>query len=110
MDRAVTPGPRDELTSDGRTSGDLVEGRARHFICLDPRRALDHRLERLDHAGIHAAGIRVRVFFYIPHADADRVCSARGDERDFVLEALLVPKYRNDVLVEELGERCRAPR
>src|SRR5438105_4071609 len=93
-----------------RASGDLVEGRVRHLIRLHPRRALKHLLQRLEDGGIRATRIRLCVFFQIPHADANRVCSARGDERDFVLEALLLPKHRNDVLVEELGERCRVPR
>src|SRR5436309_7559769 len=109
---AVAPtGPIDDVSASGRrASGDLVEGRVRHLIRLHPRRALDHLLQRLEDGGIRATRVPLCVFFQIPHADANRVCSARGDERDFVLEALLLPKHRNDVLVEELGERWRVPR
>src|SRR5205814_2858699 len=108
--RAPGPMGRTEVSgSDSRSGGGLVEGRARHFVQVYLRRTFDHLLQRLDHAGIRAAGIRLRVFFQIPHADADRVCSARGDESDFVLEALLLPKDRKDVVVEDPGELCRAP-
>src|SRR5438093_9242912 len=59
-----------------RASGDLVEGRVRHLIRLHPRRALDHLLQRLEDGGIRATRIRLCVFFQIPHADANCVCSA----------------------------------
>src|SRR5438093_1810308 len=75
---AVAPtGPIDDVSASGRrASGDLVEGRVRHLIRLHPRRALDHLLQRLEDGGIRATRIRLCVFFQIPHADANCVCSA----------------------------------
>src|SRR5436309_11912156 len=86
----------------------LVEGRVAHLVRLHLRRAFDDLRQRLDHAGVGAAGVRLCVLFLIPHADADRVRSARGNEGDLVLEALLFTKNGNDVRVEELGELCCA--
>src|SRR5436190_14898251 len=109
--RPWPPCQQTDLWSSGsRASGDFVEGRVGHLIGLHLRRPLYHRLERLEHTWIRGAGIRLRVFFQIPQTDADRVTSAGGDQRDFVLEALLLPKGGNDVLGEELGERRRVTR
>src|SRR4029453_5214600 len=96
--------------SSSRARGDLVEGRVRHLVRLHSRRALHHLLQRLKDTGIRATAICLCVFLQIPHTDADRLSSALGDERDFVLEAFLLPQHRNHVFVDELCEFCGAPR
>jgi hypothetical protein len=48
------------------------------------------------------------VILHVPHADADRLPSAGGEERDFVLKALLFSEHGNYVLVEEPCELSSA--
>src|SRR5438876_791721 len=80
------------VASGRRASGDLVEGRVGHFVGLHLRRAFDNLRQSREHAGVDATGVRLCAFFQIPHADTDRVRSARGKERELVLKALLFAK------------------
>src|SRR5437762_1981689 len=96
--------------SGSRASCDLVEGRVGHLIRLDLRRTLYDLLEHFEHIGICATGIRLCVFFLIPHTDANRIRFSRSDEHEFVLGTLLLSKHGNEVLVEEPSELRGATR
>src|SRR5437773_2690995 len=96
------------VASGRRATGDLVEGRTGHLVGLHLRRTVDNLRQRLEHAGVCLTGVRICAVFQIPHADADRVHSARGNEGDLVLKALLLAEHGDDVLVDQLSELCRA--
>src|SRR5207249_11953287 len=46
----------------------------------------------------------VRVLFPIPQTDRHRFGAVRGEERNLVLEAILLPKQGQDVLLERPGK------
>src|SRR2546430_5608369 len=87
-----------------RSSGDLVNRRVGDFIGLKLRSPLDELSQRLQLLLIARAAVGLRVLPRLPEADRDRFRSARVEERHFVLEALLLPKYGKYFLLEGLGE------
>src|SRR3989441_1440912 len=84
--------------------GDLVEGRVRNLVGLNPRCSLNHLRQTRQHLRIDVAAIVVRVLFPIPQTDRNRFGAVRGNERNLVLEAILSPKQGQDVLLERLAE------
>src|SRR5256885_17069352 len=84
--------------------GDLVEGRVRSLVGLNLRCSLNHLRQARQHLRIDVAAIVVRVLFPIPQTDRNRFGAVRGNERNLVLEAMLFPKQREDVLLERLGK------
>src|SRR3989442_13394391 len=84
------PTTKDLLASDWLPSGDLVPGRVGNLRGLDLRSSLNHLRHGLQHFWIGSAAIRFRVLLLLPQTDSDRFPSFRGDERELVLEALLV--------------------
>src|SRR6202171_6708725 len=87
-----------------RASGDLVEGRVGDLIILKLRSSFDDLSQRLQHVRIARAAVGFRVLFRVPEADRIRLRSARDDERDFVLETLLLSEQGKDFLFQRLGE------
>src|SRR5437667_7068497 len=84
--------------------GDLVEGRVRHLVRLNLRCSLHHLRQARQHLRIDVAAVVVRVLFAIPQTDRNRFGAVRGNERNLVLEAMLLPKQGQDVLLERLAE------
>src|SRR5712691_6815542 len=84
--------------------GDLVEGRVRHLVGRNLRCSLNHLRQARQHLRIDVAVIVVRVLFPIPQTDRNRFGAVRGEERNLVLEASLLPKQRQDVLLERPGK------
>src|SRR5437899_4953335 len=84
--------------------GNLVEGRVRHLVGLNLRCSLNHLRQGRQHLRINVAVIVVRVLFPIPQTDRNRFGAVRGEERDLVLEAGLLPKQGQDVLLEGPGK------
>src|SRR2546430_5185106 len=84
--------------------GDLVEGRVRHLVGLNLRCSLNHLRQARQHLRIDVAVIVVRVLFPIPQTDRNRFGAVRGEERNLVLEAGLLPKHGQDVLLEGPGK------
>src|SRR5882724_13039125 len=71
--------------------GDLVEGRVRHLVGVNLRCSLNHLRQARQHLRIGVAVIVVRVLFPIPQTDRNRFGAVRGEERNLVLEAILLP-------------------
>src|SRR5213083_415472 len=84
--------------------GDLVEGRVRHLVGLNLRCSLNHLRQGRQHLRINVAVIVVRVLFPIPQTDRNRFGAVRGEERNLILEAGLLPKQGQDVLLEGPGK------
>src|SRR3989442_6571 len=84
--------------------GDLVEGRVRHLVGLNLRCSINRLRECRQHLRIDVAVIVVRVLFPIPQTDRNRFGAVRREERNLVLEAILLPKQGQDVLLERPGE------
>src|SRR2546429_7195895 len=81
-----------------------MEGRVRHLIGRNLRCSLNHLRQARQHLRIDVAVIVVRVLFPIPQTDRNRFGAVRGEERNLVLEAILLPKQGQDVLLERPGE------
>src|SRR2546426_6960573 len=77
--------------------GDLVERRVRNLVVLNLGRSFNHLRETLQDFGIGVAAIVVRVLFPIPQTDRDRFGAVGGEERDLVLEAVLLAQHGQDV-------------
>src|SRR5881392_3159946 len=84
--------------------GDLVEGRVRNLVRLNLRRSLHDLRQARQHLRIDVAVIVVRVLFPIPQTDRNRFGAVRGEERNLVLETMLLPKQGQDVLLERPGK------
>src|SRR5213594_499936 len=104
-------GNRPELRAAGPTGRphlvactDLVEGRVRNLVGLNLRCSLNHLRQARQHLRIDVAAIVVRVLFPIPQTDRNRFGAVRGEERNLVLEAILLPKQGQDVLLEGPGK------
>src|SRR5712692_5072976 len=76
--------------------GDLVECRVRNLVVLNLGRSFNHLRESLQDFGVGVAAIVVRVLFRIPQTDRDRFGAVGGEERDVVLEAVLLAQYGQD--------------
>src|SRR5438876_12144938 len=70
--------------------GDLVEGRVRNLVGLNLRCSLDHLRQARQHLRIDVAAVVVRALFPIPQTDRNRFGAVRGNERNLVLEAILL--------------------
>src|SRR5712691_3884706 len=77
--------------------GDLVECRVRNLVVLNLGRSFNHLRESLQDFGVGVAAIVVRVLSAIPQTDRDRFGAVAGEERDLVLEAVLLAQYGQDV-------------
>src|SRR5258707_11327671 len=89
----AAPPTKEPLSASRRdASGDLVEGRIGNLVGANLRCSLNHLRQGLQHSWIGIAAIGLGVLFLIPQTDSDGFRSPRGDERDFVLEAFLLPK------------------
>src|SRR2546430_15110813 len=84
--------------------GDLVEGRVRNLVRLNLRCSVHHLRQARQHLRIDVAVIVVRVLFPIPQTDRNRFGAVRGEERNLVLETMLLPKQGQDVLLERPGK------
>src|SRR5256885_10439823 len=84
--------------------GDLVEGRVRNLVRLNLRCSLHYLRQARQHLRIDVAVIVVRVLFPIPQTDRNRFGAVRGEERNLVLETMLLPKQGQDVLLERPGK------
>src|SRR3989442_12164959 len=84
--------------------GDLVEGRVRNLEGLNRRCSLNHLRQARQHLRIDVAAIVVRVLFPIPQTDRNRFGAVRGNERNLVFEAILLPQQGQNVLLERLGK------
>src|SRR6185436_4360709 len=85
-------------------SRDLMEGRVQNFVAVHLWRALNDLRQTLEYLGIGVAAVLIRALLAIPQADGERILAARPDERDLILEAILLPQHGQDVLLERLGE------
>jgi hypothetical protein len=83
---------------------DVVEGGVRYLQVLNLRGPVQHFPEGLHHFWVSSSAIGVRVLLCIPETDSHRIPVAWDNKRDFVLEALLLPKQGNDLLLTCLGE------
>jgi hypothetical protein len=79
--------------------GDLVPGRVGNLRGPNLRSAFNHVRHGLQHCWIGSPAIRVRVLFLVPQTDGDRFLPVRGNEREFIPEAVLFPKEGNDFLL-----------
>src|SRR5260370_16628377 len=100
------PAPhRTALLALGRhCDGDLVEGRVGNLVRFNLWSSLNHSRQDFPHLGIRFAVVGFRVLPVIPQTDSERFRSARDDERDFVLESLLLSKQARNVLFLPLGK------
>ncbi len=60
-------------------------------------RSFNYLRETLQDFGIGVAAVVVRVLSPIPRTDCDRFGAVGGEERDLVLEAVLLAQYGQDV-------------
>src|SRR5713226_10518407 len=81
-----------------------MECRISDVIGFNLRSSLDCRGEKLRHFRIRAAVVSLGILCLVPHTDSERLPSALGDKRNFVLESFLFSKQRKDVLLQPLGE------
>src|SRR6266581_1340910 len=68
-----------------------------NLVVLNLGRSFKHLRESLQDFGVGVAAIVVRVLFPIPQTDRDRFGAVAGEERDLVLEAVLLAQYGQDV-------------
>src|SRR5712664_1547124 len=92
----------DTSASSRDSSGDLVEDRVANLIGAYLRNSLNHFPQGLQHSCIGIGAIDVGVLFLIPQTDSDGFRAPWGDERHFVLEALLLPKQGKGLLFDQL--------
>src|SRR5437667_407263 len=83
---------------------DLVEGRVGNLVRLDLRRALDDLRKTPQQGGICVATVGLRVLLLLPQADGQHVLAILRDERDLVLEAVLLAQHGQNVRFEHPGE------
>src|SRR3989442_6766635 len=68
-----------------------------NLVVINLGRSFNHLRETLQDFGIGVAAIVVRVLFPIPQTDRDRFGAVGGEERDLVLEAVLLAQNGQDV-------------
>src|SRR2546427_12603246 len=74
------------------------------LLILNLGRSFNHLRETLQDFGIGVAAIGVRVLFPIPQTDRDRFGAVGGEERDLVLEAVLLAQHGQDVCFQRPRE------
>src|ERR1043166_6966018 len=88
----------------GWFSGDLGGSRIADFEVLHSRGAFDHLRQHLQNILVLLAVVSLRVLFLIPKTDGDRLVAFRGDERDLILESLLLPEHGDNIVLERAGK------
>src|SRR5579864_577535 len=95
------------LASGCHESRPLLQGRVGNLKVSDLRSTVYHFRQGLQHFWIAAAKIGFRVLFLVPETDGDPFRSGSGgDEYDFVLETVLLPKQGKNLVLDGLAKLC----
>ena len=71
-------------------SGDFMKGRVGDLVRVHFGGPVNHFRQILEHLGIGVAAVLLRALLAVPQADGNRVLAAGAQERDLVLEAVLL--------------------
>src|SRR6516165_5697718 len=82
----------------------LMKCRVQDLRDLDFRDSLDYRFKHFQYVLVGAAVVRFGALFAVPETDRKHVTRAGHGKGDFVLEARLLVKQRNNFLLEYLCE------
>ena len=74
-----------------------MERRVNDFRGLNLGRSIDESLHRLQHFWISIRVVRFRIGFVVPQTDGGHIDSARTGQRNFILKAILLAKYRKNI-------------